>query len=312
MKTIADIYKYGKGPSSSHTMGPEKAARQFLDRCPNADKYVITLYGSLSKTGKGHLTDYVIDEVFADKNHEILFNDEKTDIHHPNTMDFKAIKDGKTVYEEQVLSIGGGEIHVVGTKSKHLPDIYPHTTFTDIKNYCCEKGISLFDYIKEVEPQSTFEHLSFVWEKMKECIEIGLKTEGKIPVSLQLSRKAGHLYSQKHFDETSETKENRITCSYAFAVAEQNASAGYIVTAPTCGSSGVMPAVLLYTQKKRGFSDDDIIRALAVGGLIGNIIRTNASVSGAECGCQAEIGSACSMAAAALCELYEMDIEQID
>lgn len=312
MKTIADIYKYGKGPSSSHTMGPEKAARNFLERYHDADKYTVTLFGSLSKTGRGHLTDYVIAEVFADKNCEIIFDDEKADLLHPNTMEFKAEKDGRIIADEQVLSIGGGEIHIVGTKSKHLPDIYPHTTFTDIKAYCTDKNITLFEYIKEIEPESTFNHLVFVWEKMKECIETGLKSDGIIPGSLKLSRKAGHLYSQKHFDETSETKENRITCSYAFAVAEQNASAGYIVTAPTCGSAGVMPAVLLYTQKKRGFSDEDIVRALAVGGLIGNIIRTNASVSGAECGCQAEIGSACSMAAAALCELYEMDIEQIE
>lgn len=312
MKTIADIYKYGKGPSSSHTMGPEKAARSFLERYEHADKYKITLYGSLSKTGKGHLTDFVIAEVFSQRDFEIIFDDCKTDLLHPNTMEFEAVKDNKIIAREQVLSIGGGEIHIVGTKSKHLPDIYPHTTFTEIKEYCKTKNITLYEYIREVEPQETFSHLSFIWEKMKECVETGLKTDGIIPGSLNLSRKAGYLFSQKHFDETSETKENRITCSYAFAVAEQNASAGYIVTAPTCGSAGVMPAVLLYTQKKRGFSDKDIERALAVGGLIGNLIRTNASVSGAECGCQAEIGSACSMAAAALCELYEMDIEQIE
>ncbi|MBR2044219.1 MAG: L-serine ammonia-lyase, iron-sulfur-dependent, subunit alpha [Clostridia bacterium] len=312
MKTIADIYKYGKGPSSSHTMGPEKAAMLFLEKYPNADNYEVTLYGSLSKTGKGHLTDFVISEVFSGKNYNITFNNEKTDLLHPNTMDFCAYKNNTQIGFMQVLSIGGGEIHVVGTKSKHLPDIYPHTNFTDIKEFCTDKGITIFDYIKSVEPKETFDHLAFVWEKMKESVKTGLKTQGTIPGSLKLTRKAGYLFSQKHFDETGETKENRIACSYAFAVAEQNASAGQIVTAPTCGSAGVMPAVLLYTQQKRGFSDNDIVRALAVGGLIGNIIRTNASVSGAECGCQAEIGSACSMAAAALCELYEMDIEQIE
>ncbi len=312
MKTICDIYKYGRGPSSSHTMGPEKAAIMFRDKNTDADKFVVILYGSLAKTGKGHLTDFVINKVYEGKNCEIIFDKKTTLLPHPNTMDFSAFKNGALTDSMRILSIGGGDIHIVGEESHPLPDIYPHTTFTDIKEYCKDKSITLYEYIKEIEPADTFDYLSFIWDKMKECIETGLKTDGIIPGSLQLQRKAGHLFSQKHFDETSETKENRITCSYAFAVAEQNASAGNVVTAPTCGSSGIMPAVLLYTQKKKGFTDDDIVRALAVGGLIGNIIKANASVSGAECGCQAEVGSACSMAAAALCELYEMDIEQIE
>ncbi len=312
MKTICDIYKYGRGPSSSHTMGPEKAAIMFRDKNTDADKFVVILYGSLAKTGKGHLTDFVINEVFEKRNCEIIFDTKNTDIPHPNTMDFTAFKNGEIVDSMRILSIGGGDIHIIGEKSHPLPHIYPHTTFTEIKEYCNNKNISLYDYIKDIEPSETFDYLAFIWDKMKECIETGLKTIGTIPGSLELQRKAGHLFGQKHFDETSETKENRITCSYAFAVAEQNASAGNVVTAPTCGSAGIMPAVLLYTQKKKGFSDDDIVRALAVGGLIGNIIKANASVSGAECGCQAEVGSACSMASAALCELYEMDIEQIE
>lgn len=312
MKTICDIYKYGRGPSSSHTMGPEKAAIMFRDKNTDADRFVIILYGSLAKTGKGHLTDFVIKEVFVDRNCEIIFDTKTTVIPHPNTMDFSAFKNGEITDSMRILSIGGGDIHIVGEKSHPLPDIYPHTTFTDIKEYCHKKNITLYEYIKEIEPEETFDYLAFIWDKMKECIETGLKTSGTIPGSLELQRKAGHLFGQKHFDETSETKENRITCSYAFAVAEQNASAGNVVTAPTCGSAGIMPAVLLYTQKKKGFSDEDIVRALAVGGLIGNIIKANASVSGAECGCQAEVGSACSMASAALCELYEMDIEQIE
>ncbi|MEE0839430.1 MAG: L-serine ammonia-lyase, iron-sulfur-dependent, subunit alpha, partial [Acutalibacteraceae bacterium] len=312
MKTICDIYKYGRGPSSSHTMGPEKAAIIFRDKNKKADKFVVILYGSLAKTGKGHLTDFVINKVFEGNNCEIIFDTKTTVLPHPNTIDFSAFKNGALTDSMRILSIGGGDIHIVGQESHPLPDIYPHTTFTDIKEYCEDNNLTLYEYIKQIEPADTFDYLAFIWDKMKECIETGLKTDGTIPGSLQLQRKAGHLFSQKHFDETSETKENRITCSYAFAVAEQNASAGNVVTAPTCGSSGIMPAELLYTQKKKGFSDDDIVRALAVGGLIGNIIKANASVSGAECGCQAEVGSACSMAAAALCELYEMDIEQIE
>lgn len=312
MKTIADIYKYGRGPSSSHTMGPEKAAILFKNKNIDADSFTVTLFGSLAKTGKGHLTDYVIKEVFNDKCCNVIFDTSTHSLPHPNTMDFCAYIGEKEIDRMRVISVGGGDISILGHETQPLPDIYPHSTFTDIKDYCKKNSITLFEYIKETEKEDTFEYLSFIWDKMKECIETGLKTEGIIPGSLKLRRKAGHLFSQKHFDETSETKENRITCSYAFAVAEQNASAGNVVTAPTCGSAGIMPAVLLYTQKKRGFSDDDIVRALAVGGLIGNIIKTNASVSGAQCGCQAEVGSACSMAAAALCELYEMDIEQIE
>ena len=312
MKTISDIYKYGRGPSSSHTMGPEKAAIMFREKNVMADMFSITLYGSLAKTGKGHLTDYVISEVFKDYKFEIIFDVKNNSLPHPNTIDFSAFKDGEKIDSIRVMSIGGGDISIVGEKSHPLPNIYPHTTFSEIKKYCIEKNISLFEYIEEIEPKETFNYLAFIWEKMKECINIGLNTSGTIPGSLNLQRKAGHLFSQKHIDETSETRENRITCSYAFAVAEQNASAGNVVTAPTCGSAGILPSVLLYTQQKRGFSDSDIIRALAVGGLIGNIIKENASVSGAECGCQAEVGSACSMAAAALCELYEMDIEQIE
>ncbi len=312
MKTISDIYKYGRGPSSSHTMGPEKAAILFRDKNKGADKFTVILYGSLAKTGKGHLTDYVISEVLKDYDFEIIFDTKTNLLLHPNTIDFSAFKGEKLIDSMRVLSIGGGDIRIDGEESHPLPDIYPHTTFTDIKEYCRENGITLLDYIKNVEDEESFKYLAFIWEKMKECINTGLKSTGTIPGSLNLQRKAGHLYSQKHFDETSETKENRITCSYAFAVAEQNASAGNVVTAPTCGSAGILPAVLLYTQQKKGFSDNDIVGALAVGGLIGNIIKENASLSGAECGCQAEVGSACSMAAAALCQLYEMDTEQIE
>lgn len=312
MKTISDIYKYGRGPSSSHTMGPEKAAVFFRDKNLQADKFIIILYGSLAKTGKGHLTDFVISEVFKNYKFEIIFDTKTNKLPHPNTIDFSAFKNNELIDSIRVLSIGGGDINIVGEKSKPLPDIYPHTTFTQIKEFCNNNNITLFEYIKNIESEETFDYLAFIWEKMKECIDSGLKATGTIPGSLNLQRKAGHLYSQKHIDETGETRENRITCSYAFAVAEQNASAGNVVTAPTCGSAGILPSVLLYTQQKRGFSDSDIVRALAVGGLIGNIIKENASVSGAECGCQAEVGSACSMAAAALCELYEMDIEQIE
>ena len=312
MITLMDLYKYGKGPSSSHTIGPEKAAKLFLTKNFNADKFCITLYGSLAKTGKGHLTDKVIKECFEGKECQIIFNSEESDLPHPNTMDFEAYSQGKRVDFQRVLSIGGGDIKIVGQKDTVLPNIYPHNSFSEIKKYCMDKKIGLWEYIKSVESVELFDYLNIIWEKMQRSINEGLLTEGVIPGALHLQRKAGYLYRQTHHDETTETRENRIVCSYAFAVAEQNACAKEVVTAPTCGSSGVMPSVLLYTKQKKGFSDKDIIRALAVGGLIGNLIKANASVSGAECGCQAEIGSACSMAAAALCELYNADIEQTE
>lgn len=303
MKSLRYLYRIGRGPSSSHTIAPERASKLFLKEFPAASSYSVTLYGSLALTGKGHGTDRVISSVLP--NPTIRF-DTQTEVPHPNTMDFTA--DGKTL---RIFSTGGGAILVEGRESEEK-DIYPLTKFTPIKEYCQERELRLPDFVREVEGDEIFSYLSTVWEQMKSTIQQGLKAEGVLPGGLEVEKKAKLLYRQRHIDETPETKENRLVCAYAFAVGEQNASAETIVTAPTCGASGVLPAVLYYEQKKHGFSDEAIVKALAAGGLIGNVIKENSSISGAECGCQAEIGSACSMAAAALAELFEMDVDQIE
>ena len=312
MKSIKDIYKIGKGPSSSHTMGPAKAMGIFAFENPDADSYEVTVYGSLSDTGRGHGTDVAISSMCGATPVEIIFNSEKRDLPHENTMDIRAFKNGEIVASMQVLSVGGGDIRIVGREFSGIPDVYPESTFTEISNFCKREGIRLSDYVIMREGEEIYDFLSKVWGAMTHSIHEGLTTSGILPGGLEVERKAQHLYNQRHIDESPVTRENRLVCSYAYAVSEQNADNGTIVTAPTCGACAVLPSVLKYMQDKHGFKDKDVYRALAVAGLIGNLVKTNASISGAECGCQAEIGTACSMASAALCELFEMGIDQIE
>ncbi len=312
MKSIKSIYKIGFGPSSSHTMGPSFAADRFLKIYPEADFIKVILYGSLAKTGKGHGTDRAVSETLNKISHEIVFDHKtKTDIH-PNTIDFIAYKESKELGRKRFYSIGGGEIRSEDEKSHIDKTVYEENSFSDIASICKSRNIRLSDYVFEKEGNEIKEYLMTVWKTMQNAINEGLSKSGFLPGGLAVERKAQFLHSQKHIDESPQTRENRLVCSYAFAVSEQNADCGIIVTAPTCGSCGVVPAVLKYMQDKNNFSDDDVIRALAVAGLIGNIVSTNASISGAECGCQAEVGTACSMASAALCELFEMGIDQIE
>ncbi len=315
MDSLSELYRIGNGPSSSHTMGPETAARLFRTTYPQADRYEATLFGSLAKTGKGHRTDYIICQEFAPVPTTVRFDTLTTDLPHPNTMILRAFMGDEAIGEWRVCSIGGGEIRVDGRDAPAVTEpksVYPHDSFTDIAAYCKAHGLRLWQYVEKIEGKEIFGYLLTCWQTMQNSIKEGLDATGELFGGLHVVRKANHLYNQRHIDESNETRENRLVCAYAFAVSEQNASAGRIVTAPTCGSSGVMPAVLRYVQERKGFSDTDILHALATAGIIGNLIKTNASISGAECGCQAEIGSACSMAAAALGELYEMTIDQIE
>ena len=312
MKSIKSLYKIGLGPSSSHTMGPSFAATEFLKISPQADFIKVTLFGSLAKTGKGHGTDRAISETLANIPHEIVFDYESKTPIHPNTLEFIAFKEGKETDKKEFYSIGGGEIQFDGADSVSPKEVYSENNFTEIANMCKSRNIRLSDYVFEKEDIDIKQYLMAVWKTMQNAINEGLSKSGTLPGGLSVERKAQFLYNQKHIDESPQTRENRLVCSYAFAVSEQNADCGIIVTAPTCGSCGVLPAVLKYMQDKNNFTDEDIIRALAVAGLIGNIVATNASISGAECGCQAEVGTACSMASAALCELFEMGIDQIE
>ena len=314
MKSIKDVYKIGKGPSSSHTMGPARAMEIFVSENSDADSYRVVLFGSLADTGKGHGTDHAIEMAAGDKPCEIIFNTTDRDLPHENTMDIYAIRGG--VIDEKpmrVMSIGGGDIEIEGRNlGANAPDVYPESTFTEIAEYCKTHGIRLSEYVVMREGEDIYSFLNDVWYTMQNAIHEGLTTSGILPGGLGVERKAQYLYNQRHIDEREVTRENRIVCAYAYAVSEQNADNGTIVTAPTCGACAVLPSVLQYMQKKHAFSDKAILNALAVAGLIGTIVKTNASVSGAECGCQAEIGTACSMASAALGELFEMGIDQIE
>lgn len=313
MKSVRNIFKIGIGPSSSHTMGPAFATEKFLLKHPNVEKVIVTLYGSLAKTGKGHGTDRAILDVLSGIPTEVIFNEENLDLEHPNTLNFKGFVGDEEVADMTVLSVGGGEIEILGEEhAEQGAELYAKNSFTEIAKECKERNIRLSDYVLAHEDENFPSFLLDVWRTMQNAIREGLTHTGILPGGLGVKRKAQRLYNQRHIDESPQTRENRLVCAYAFAVSEQNADCGLIVTAPTCGSCGVLPAVLCYMQEKNSFSDKDIIRALAVAGLIGQLVATNASVSGAECGCQAEIGTACSMAAAALAELFEMGIDQIE
>ena len=312
MKSIRDIYKIGKGPSSSHTIGPERAAELFKSEHPDADGFRVVLYGSLSKTGRGHGTDRVLQEVLSPLPTEIIFSEEMPHgVHHPNTMDFFAQKDGQDVDTMRVESIGGGDIHIEGRDDLELPEIYPENSFAEVEQFCRFRGLDLAEYVEINEGEDIWEFLDEIWRTMKRSVEEGLMTEGMLPGGLKVERKAKMLFEHPAPNEVPQVRECRIVSAYAFAVSEQNADCGTIVTAPTCGACGVLPASLVYVQQQRHLSDERVLRGLAVAGLIGNLIKRNASISGAECGCQAEIGTACAMAAAALTYLFGLKTGQI-
>ena len=314
MESLRELYRIGRGPSSSHTMGPSHAAALFKKEYPQADRFRATLYGSLAKTGKGHLTDVAIVDAFAPLPAEILWETATPEdsLPHPNTMDLEAFQGDSLLGRWRVFSVGGGKIQIEGRPSVAPQDVYPLSTFREIKAYCEENNKFLWQFVEENEGPEIWDYLRDVWKQMKATVYAGLNTEGVLHGGLGVQRKAKYLIRQRHMDESAETRENRKVCAYAFAVSEENAGGGVVVTAPTCGASGVLPAVLLFKQEQHGFSDTEVCHALATAGVIGNIIKTNASISGAECGCQAEVGSACSMAAAGLAELYHMELDQIE
>ena len=311
MKSIREIYKIGKGPSSSHTIGPERAATWFKTTHPEADGFRVRLYGSLSKTGKGHGTDRVLREVLSPLPTEIVFCGDAQKDAHPNTMDFEALKDGQLLDTARVESIGGGDIRMPGQDVPEPPEVYPENSFAEIEQFCRFRGLDLAEYVEITEGEDIWDFLSTIWDAMKNAIWEGLEAEGILPGGLKVERKAKTLYNNPAPREVPQVRECRIVSAYAFAVSEQNADCGTIVTAPTCGACGVVPAAMLYVQQQRGLTDEQMLRGLAVGGLIGNLIKQNASISGAECGCQAEIGTACSMAAAAITYLFGLSTAQI-
>ncbi len=312
MYSIKEIYKIGRGPSSSHTMGPVFACRQALSENPDADFFEITLFGSLAKTGKGHRTDYAIEQTFGDVPIKIIFNTKKTNLPHPNTLEIAAYEKNIEIYRKVFLSIGGGAIKVLGEETPKSKMIYNEKSFFEIERYCCANGLTLSEYVEKHEGEEIRLYMKSVWERMKETVNNGLLCEGIIPGGLDIKRKAKMLFKKGQTKAFGHEKEIYMISAYAYAAGEENATGEMTVTAPTCGASGVLPAVLIFKQQELGYSDEDIISALEVAGIIGNIIKRNASISGAECGCQAEIGSACVMAAAAFAYLRGFNIKQIE
>ncbi len=314
MKSLRELYKIGRGPSSSHTMGPERACMYIKEIFPSADAFKVTLYASLALTGKGHCTDKAIEMTLAPASVEIIFDTDTSEdtLPHANTLDIVAFEGGRELGRRRIMSIGGGDIRIENVPEIDKPEIYKEAGFAEISTICKAENIRLCDYVFRHEDEGFRDFLYGVWRAMKDEIRNGLTTTGTLPGGLGVTRVAQLLYNRGHIDERPETRENRMVCAYAFAAAEQNAAGETIVTAPTCGACAVVPSVLVYMQEKKSFSDEKMIRALATGGLVGNIVKQNASISGAECGCQAEIGTACSMASAALCELFDMGIDQIE
>ena len=312
MRSVKEVFKIGRGPSSSHTMGPEKAAQIFKTEHPDADAFQVRLYGSLCKTGKGHGTDRVLYETLAPVPTEVIFCKETPeDVTHPNTMDFTALRDGQPVDVMRAESIGGGDIRIPGRDEGRAEEVYPENSFAEVLEFCQFRTLDLAEYVELTEGPEIRDYLRVVWEQMKTTIREGLETEGLLPGPLKVERKAKKLYDFRMEHNHPQVSETRLISAYAFATSEQNADCGTVVTAPTCGSCGVVPAVFKYVQEQRHLTDEQIVSGLEVAGLIGNLIRHNASVSGAECGCQAEIGSACSMAAAGLDYLYGLTTNQI-
>jgi L-serine dehydratase len=315
MKSLKELYRIGKGPSSSHTMGPQKAAKIFADRHPNSKCFEITLYGSLAATGKGHMTDIAIEDVLNKVGDvKIIWQPSVFLPYHPNGMKFSCFDANHHLEDEwTVYSIGGGALSE-GKPTGDLfegGDIYDMNTLADIQKWCEESGRAYWEYVDQCEDPSIWDYLQEVWKMMQAEVERGLEHEGRLPGPLNLPRKAPTYYIKASGYKQS-LQSRGFVYAYALAASEENASGGTIVTAPTCGACGVLPAVLYHLSKGHGFSDIKIIHALATAGLFGNIVKQNASISGADVGCQGEVGVASAMASAAACQLFGGSPAQIE
>ena len=310
MKSLKELYRIGHGPSSSHAVAPGNAALFLKNLYPLANKIVVTLYESFAYTGKGHLTDQVIINAFSSIPCDVIF-DRQTKTSHPNTFDV-LITLPNSVIQRRVISLGGGAYSVNDPHWQEPKTTYPHHRLTAILDYCRQEQLSIPQYVEKFEGPSIWPFLKTIWEQMQKTILEGIQTEGLLPGTLKVSRKAKLLHQAVLANTTPEVHQNRLISAYAFAVNEVNAAGGVVVTAPTCGASGTMPALLKYVADRDRIPEQKILEGLAVGGLIGNLIKHNASISGAEAGCQAEVGSACSMAAATYAYLLEMNLSQIE
>ncbi len=316
MHSIKELFRIGNGPSSSHTIGPKNACLKFLERYNDLDRIDVILYGSLALTGEGHATDKIILNTLKNYETKVKF-DKTSEVPHPNTMDIIGYKNNQE-FKMRFFSVGGGAIKV-DKEDNRIKEVYPLSKLRYIIKYCKDNNLRLWQYVDKYEDSDINIFISEVYKVMMESVERGLEKEGYLPGPLKVERKAHYLYYQLTKEGDLSLDFRRKTVAYAYAVSEENASGGVIVTAPTCGSSGVLPAVIktacdvIPIAKKRGIiiEEKDIINAIKTAGLIGNLIKSNASISGAEAGCQAEIGAACSMAAAFQAELVGASLEQI-
>jgi L-serine dehydratase len=314
MESIKKIFRIGNGPSSSHTMGPKRAAELFLERSPAARAFRVTLYGSLASTGRGHLTDRAIEDVLTPRGPvEFVWRPDVVHPFHTNGMLFQGVMESGEAFDDwMVYSIGGGNL-----ASDDMPtntpkeQIYDMTHIGDIIEWCRANGSSFWEYVERCEGPEIWDYIGRVWSVMKDSVHRGLEAEGVLPGGLGVRRKASdYLIRAKGYSTTMQSR--GMVIAYALAVAEENAAGGVIVTAPTCGSCGILPSVLYHLMTTRDFRETRVLKAIATAGLFGNVVRTNASISGAEVGCQGEVGVACAMAAAAACQLFGGSVAQIE
>ena len=309
MDTLRNLYKIGTGPSSSHTMGPKKAALIFKEKNIEADKFIVELYGSLAATGKGHLTDFIIKKTLGEEKTIVVFKPEVDYSYHPNSMKFFAYKEDEIIDEWLVFSVGGGEIRNLDEdRNGYTVDIYRHNNMEDILSYCNKKQISFYDYVIECEGESIIEYGKLILDTMMKTVERGLVATGKLPGTLNINRRANDFYKQ-YLEKNSASS---LLFAATLAASEENASGGEMVTSPTCGASGVVPGILYLCKELFKVDESKLIEGLLVGGLIGNIVKSTGSISGAEVGCQGEVGVACSMGAAAYTYISEGDNNQIE
>ncbi len=314
MDTIKHLFRIGYGPSSSHTMGPKKAAELFLEKNPDTSRFVVTLYGSLAATGKGHMTDKAIYDVLGNDRTIIIWQPDVNLPYHPNGMKYQAYDSvGALTDEWTVYSVGGGRIDDKGERlaADYIKDCYPHKNMTEILKHLYETGMNFWEYVDECEGSEIWDYLREVWHVMSDSVDRGVRQEGVLPGGLGITRKANLYFRRSQLTRDGYIHSTPMT-AFALAVSEENATGGKIVTAPTCGSCGVLPAVLRYFQKKMDITEDNILRALATAGVFGNVVKHTGSISGAEVGCQGEIGVACAMAAAAASYFYSGTIRQIE
>ena len=312
MDSLKELFKIGNGPSSSHTMGPERAAKEFKKRNPDAQRFEVELYGSLAATGKGHLTDWIIKKTLVPVETDIVWKPEYIPAYHPNGMLFKAYdKTGKETDRWLVFSVGGGTIMEENEDRKGTRTVYPLNTMADIKAWCNENEKELWEYVVEYEGEGIFDYLITIWEAMEKAVRRGIEATGVLPGTLKYPRKAAIFYRKSRTNKNKSGYIGRIF-AYTLAVSEENGSGGKVVTTPTCGACGVVPGLLYAMKEEYDICTKDVLKSLAIAGVIGNLIKENATISGAEGGCQAEVGSACAMAAAMACFLLGGSLDQIE